>query len=231
MYSYRLQTRLLHHLLRLSPFAFIVHLPLSYQRQRYMCQLHQVSACPHTSVSRNERTNPPVYEFHQQLSHLSVNSRAALQYRTQSRHHRRPHAHILQRLSRSSRVAPDNVILQLLQPLVFHPPLSHRAKSRIDAVYHLLFGESFQKFVTILHTLQNLLVNTYLLSLKEDLIDYFEREIGNLYHINTLIKISNNMASNALKQNHFLRKIQRYEKKLKKHRNCYEFTDEILQPS
>lgn len=47
-------------------------------------------------------------------------------------------------------MAPDDVVLKILQVLVIHPPLRHRAEARVDAIDHLLGGELFQKLIASL---------------------------------------------------------------------------------
>ena len=58
----RLKSKLSHDLTRRSDLALVRNFAFAYQGQCNMCQLHQVAARAHASVTRNHRTHAIVYK-------------------------------------------------------------------------------------------------------------------------------------------------------------------------
>ena len=180
VYLQRLQTALVHDLLRRAPLAAVVHLALADERQRYVRQLHQVAARPHRAVLRYVGVDAAVYERRQQPYHAGVHAAARLQQVRRAGHHGRLHVDVLQRLAGTRRVAAYDVVLQVAQVAVVHAPLCHRAEARVDAVNHLLRREALEELVAALHLVHLVVADAHFRPAEERFLNICK---GYLFHI------------------------------------------------
>ena len=118
-----------------------------------MCQLHQISACPHAAVLGNEGVYTPIYKLCKEPYYLRMYSRPCLQKRSNSCQHCRLYIERLQRFSCACGVTSYNIVLQSLKVILLHSPLSHRAKTGIDAVDNPVTSKILKEGIALLHPL------------------------------------------------------------------------------
>ena len=158
MDAYRFQSAFIQHLFGRSPCTFVMHFSFTYQAQRYMRQLNQVTTGSHTTMFRNKRTYTAVDELCQQCHQFRMNTTLALRERAHARKHRRAYENIIQRFTGSSRMRADDVILQFTQMTILNAPLSHRTEPRIDAINDLIARETRQEIIGIGDALKRRLI-------------------------------------------------------------------------
>ena len=83
----RCQAQLFHHLAGIAPFTFVVHFTFANQTQSDMGQLHQVATGTYATVHGNKGINLVIDKRHQQMGHIGMYARTALQHRSQAGNH------------------------------------------------------------------------------------------------------------------------------------------------
>ena len=133
-----------------TPLTLVVNLTLSDHAESHVSQLNQVTARTDTTMLRDEREYVPVDHLNQKSDQIRMDSRTGLKEGSQAGDHRRLDIDVLQRFSGTCGMASDDVVLEIGQILVIHPPLRHRAETGVDAVDHFLGGELLQKLIASL---------------------------------------------------------------------------------
>ena len=103
-----------------------------------MRELHKITAGAHAPVLRDKLDDVGIDHPDEQFHQVRMDTRPGLQESSETGDHRRLDIDVRQRLPRSRGMASDDVVLEVDEILVIHPPLGHRAEARIDAVNNLL---------------------------------------------------------------------------------------------
>ena len=137
----------LHHVARRAEQSTVKNFALADQRQRHVCQLHEVAARAHAAVLGDHRADVALEKLVEQQGQVAVHARMTLQKGHESGQQGRAHAAQFQRTPGARGVTTNDVVLELFKRRVVHAILRHRAEARIDAVNDFVFGKFSEEIV------------------------------------------------------------------------------------
>lgn len=144
---HRLEAIFLKHFGSGTPFAAVMNLPLAYQTERDMGELNEIATGTDATMLRDEGVYAAIHKLLEKSDHGGVDAGASLEESADAHEHGSLDLDVGEGGSGAGGMAPDDVVLQLLEMPILDTPLRHRAKSGVDAIDHLIVGKRTEELI------------------------------------------------------------------------------------